>query len=116
VSGEPTFLYVIKVYRNAPVLAHLSNVVEQAWEMIPEPTVELEPFSLDDLNWFITTPSFYRTRSTRLDTVIAALDAIEDGLPLGERVVTRRYAAGLPLVSSSARSALRVHLQRFHSD
>jgi len=102
-----------KVYRNAPVLPHLSDVVEQAWEMIPQPIVELEQFSLNDLNWFRTTPSFFSTRLSRLESVVAALDAIDAGLALGERVVTRRYAAGLPLVPSAARSALRVHLEQF---
>jgi len=104
------------VYRQAPVLPHLQQAVEEAWEMIPPPTVELEPFTLDDLNWFQATPAFFRTRTSRLESVIAALDAIDDGLPLGERVVTRRYAVGLPLVPSAQRSALRVHLKRFFDE
>ena len=102
-----------KVYRHAPVHPNLAEIVEDAWAMIPEPTVDLENFSLDELNWFRTTPAFFRTRSIRLESVIAAIDALGQGLPLPERVVTRRYAAGLPLVSPTELSALRVHLKRF---
>lgn len=58
-----------KVYRHAHVLPSLSEVVEEAWEMIPQPMLELEEFSLDDLNWFRTTPAFFRTRSLRLESV-----------------------------------------------
>jgi hypothetical protein len=101
------------VYRDAPVLPHLRPIVEEAWDMVPLPTVTLERFTPDELNWFRTTPAFFRTRSSRLSSVIEALDAIDQGLPLGERVVTRRYAAGLPLVPHADRSALKVHLGRF---
>jgi hypothetical protein len=104
------------LYRDAPVLRHLRPIVKEAWEMIPPPTVVLEEFTLDELNWFRTTPAFFRTRTARLGSVIQALDAVEQGLPLGERVVTRRYAAGLPLIANSERSALRAHLARFRDD
>ena len=101
------------VYRDAPVLPHLRPIAEEAWDMIPPPTVTLQDFAPTDLNWFRTTSAFFRTRTSRLDSVIEALDAIDQGLPLGERVVTRRYAAGLPLVPHADRSALKVHLGRF---
>jgi len=105
--------YVLQGLRNAPVLPHLSDVVEQAWEMIPQPIVELETVQSQRPELVQATPSFFSTRLSRLESVVAALDAIDAGLALGERVVTRRYAAGLPLVPSAARSALRVHLEQF---
>jgi hypothetical protein len=102
-----------EIYRRAPVAPHLLDVVEQGWALIPPPAVTPQAFRLEDLNWFETTDRFYRTRSARLAAVIAALSASEQSLPDAERVVTRRYAAGLPLVSADARSKLKSYLQRF---
>jgi hypothetical protein len=102
-----------EIYREAPVAPLLHDVVEEAWAMIPEPVVDLEPFELADLNWFETTKRFYSTRTTRLLSVIAALDDLDRGSPIGERVVTRRYAAGLSRVDPGARSDLSGFLRRF---
>jgi hypothetical protein len=101
------------VFRHANVLPRLRSLVEEAWGTLPEPEMDLEPFDPADLNWFRTTPAFFRTRSARLGSVIAALDALELNQPLGGRVITRRYAAGLPLVSCADRTALRSQLERF---
>jgi hypothetical protein len=81
--------------------------------MIPEPIVDVEQFELEELNWFETTKGFYRTRTARLLSVIAALDDLDQGSPIGERVVTKRYAAGLKRVSPGARSDLSGFLRRF---
>ena len=89
-----------QIYRHAPVAPHLQSVVDEAWAMIPQPSLEIRPFALDDLNWFETTENFYRTRSRRLASVIQALEALESGQPLGDKVITSRYAAGLPEVSA----------------
>jgi hypothetical protein len=102
-----------EIYREAPVVPHLHDVVEEAWALIPEPVVELERFEFEDLNWFETTTGFYRTRTARLMSVITALDDLERGSPIGERVVTRRYAAGLGQVDPGVRSALSEFLRLF---
>ena len=101
------------IYRHAPVSPHLIDVVEEAWALIPPPALTPHPFRLEGLNWFEATERFYRTRSTRLAAVMEGLNASERGLPIRERVVTTRYAAGLPLVPPSARSDLKSFLQRF---
>ena len=102
-----------RLYRDQPVSAHVEDAVKQAWALIPPPSVELVDFDPDDLNWFCTSPGFFRTRLSRLNAVIAALEAIEGGSPPPERVVTRRYAAGMPLVAPEARSVLRAFLEQF---
>lgn len=103
-----------EIYRRAPVEPYLREIVEEAWAMLPEPTLKPQPFGLEDLNWFETTDGFYRIRSARLASVFDALEAIEQGLPVrGERVVTKRYAAGLPLVQRAARFGLKEFLLRF---
>ena len=102
-----------EIYRRAPVSPHLQEIVEEAWALLPEPTLKPQPFRLEDLNWFEPSDGFYRTRSRRLASVIEALEAIEQGLPVRERVVTTRYAKGLPRVSPAALSELKAFLQRF---
>jgi hypothetical protein len=105
-----------RIYRNAPVHPHLKDVVEEAWAMIPEPTIQVDDFNFENLNWFRSTPEFFRTRKKRLESVIAALDTIKQGSQPPNRVVTRRYAAGLPLLTGSAQTSLRHHLTRFNVD
>lgn len=102
-----------ETYRNAPVASHLQEVVEEAWALIPQPALKPRPFGLKDFNWFEPTEAFYRTRAARLDSVLDALEAIEHGLPVPQRVVTTRYAAGLPLVPDAERAQLKQHLRRF---
>lgn len=102
-----------RLYRDQPVLPHLEPAVKQAWALLPPPSIDLVDFDPDDLNWFCTSPGFFRTRLSRLMSVIAALDAINEGSSLPERVVTRRYAAGLPQVAPDARAALRAFLAQF---
>jgi hypothetical protein len=102
-----------QIYRRARVAPHLYDIVEEAWAMLPEPPLKPQPFALEDLNWFEIISSFYRTRSRRLESVIAALEAIERQEPIPARVITTRYAAGLPLVPPAARSELKHLLQRF---
>jgi hypothetical protein len=104
-----------RIYRNAPVAPHLADVVEEAWSMIPEPELQPAPVEPGDLNWFKASDNFFRTRSRRLASVIEALDAIEDRQPVADRVVTRRYASGLPLVDRTNRAALRTFLRPFAS-
>jgi hypothetical protein len=102
-----------QIYRGAAVAPHLAVVVEEAWELIPNPPIEVEPFGLDELNWFQATDGFYRTRSIRLRAVVDALESVNMGRPLPARVVTTRYAAGLPAVKEEARSDLERFLRRF---
>ena len=102
-----------EIYRSAPVSGLLRERVEESWKLIPEPTLVLEPISLTDLNWFDSTPAFVRTRRARLESVLEALKALEDGALLPDRVVTRRYASGLPSVPAPARARLAVFLAGF---
>jgi hypothetical protein len=104
------------VYRHAPVAPHLRGLVEEAWAMIPPPeSPDIGSVDLTGLNWFEATDGFYRTRLTRLGSVLQALEAIELGLPVAERVVSRRYAEGLPRVEPAARTELKDLLKRFET-
>ncbi len=102
-----------QIYRKASVNPVLRDIVEIAWTMLPEPQVKLSPFRLNDLNWFEVTCGFYRTRSSRLGSVVEALEALELGRAIPKRVVTTRYAAGLPFVDRVALSHLKSFLLPF---
>lgn len=80
--------------------------------MIPAPAIEVQPFEPAALNWFEPTETFYRTRATRLTSVIESLETLERGAVLPRRVV-RPLRAGLPSVSTRARAALKEHLKSF---
>lgn len=100
------------IYRHAPVAPHLTEVVEEAWSLLPEPELSID-FDEAELNWFESTPTFFSTRRSRLQSVLDALMLLEAGEPLDRKVITTRYGDGLPQVSSAARSALRSRLQAF---
>ena len=100
------------IYRNAPVAPHLSDVVEEAWQLLPEPD---DVHELPNLNWFEPTSRFYSTRQARLDSVVNALERLEAGRALETKVVTTRYTEGLPDVADRERAALASHLNRFSS-
>jgi len=99
-----------KTYRHAPVDDHLSDVVEEAWSLIPEPDADIDT---EVENWFDPTERFYTTRRSRLSDVIAALRSLEAGESLTHKVTTTRYGEGLPHVSESARRELLGFLERF---
>ena len=87
------------IYRDAPVAPHLVEVAEEAWAMVPEP--QLITVSASDLNWFEATDRFFATRTTRLRTVVRAIEDLDAGRPLSTKVVTSRYTNGLPDVTSA---------------
>jgi hypothetical protein len=99
------------MYRHAPVAPHLTEIVEEAWAMIPPPVELVE--ELPVVNSFCATDRFAATRRQRLDTVIGALQRLNSGLDLEEKVVTTRYGEGLSSVDAAARSELLTFLRRF---
>jgi hypothetical protein len=76
------------IYRDAHVRHDVRNLVKKAWAMIPAPAIEVQPFEPAALNWFEPTETFYRTRATRLTSVIESLETLERGAVLPRRVVT----------------------------
>ena len=67
-----------QIYRHAPVAAHLVEVVEEAWTLVPEPKQSVD--HMPDLNWFEPTDRFHSTRRARLGTVLEALQRLESWL------------------------------------
>lgn len=101
------------IYRDAPVEAHLRDVVDECWGLLPKPSRELRPFSHEELNWFVATDAFLLQRAERLASVLDALQRVRSGLPLEGRVITSRYTAGLGAVEPAAVEALIEALRRY---
>ncbi len=101
------------VYRHAPVAPHLEEAVTEAWALIPDQLPPPRPIS--DLNWFESTQQFFANRRHRLQSVVAALNALSVGATLTTKVVTTRYTSGLPGVAAEARRELLNHLARFRT-
>jgi hypothetical protein len=102
-----------QVYRDAPVRPALRSLVEESWDLLAEPQLTVQPVNPSTFNWFTPTPAFFRLRHTRLASVLRALDRLDAGLTLEEKVVTSRYTDGLPSVGESARGVLRNRLTPF---
>ena len=100
------------IYRTVPVAAHLVDLVEESWELLPEPTRAIQPVDTSQLNWFIATPLFMALREQRVRAVIAALRRVRDGLPPEGKVIASRYTAGLSSVPRDGIDKLLPRLER----
>lgn len=102
-----------QIYREAPVEPVVAERAGEAWALIPEPEIRLASLWFGDLNWFTNTPLSVETRLARIQTELAALDDLASGRPLPGRVITTRYAAGLPALDPRAREGLSDYLHGF---
>jgi hypothetical protein len=107
-----------KVYRHEEVRAPLRPVVEQAWRLLPAPTgVPQQGLpSPDELNFFEPTETWRRVRLHKIRQVADALAAVAEGRSVPEKVIAKRYAAGLNDVGTGEAAALKEHLEAFLSE
>jgi hypothetical protein len=98
------------VYRDLPLSDRARVVAESSWSLLPQPTNT--PKLLDEeLNWFVSTPRFIKTRKAKLARVLEALGQLEDNQPVSDKLDPSRYREGLPSVSLSSRQKLRSDLE-----
>jgi hypothetical protein len=102
-----------RIYEPVEVRQSIRHRVAEAWSMIPEPAVVLGEVSVDRLNWFVPTEHFYNGLERRLRVVLGALSKLDETGGVPDRVISHRYAAGLPQVAPLARTALRQYLDEF---
>lgn len=100
------------LYRHAEIDDRLREVVEDAWALLPTPT-NSEEFETTCWNYFVPSERFLQARSARVDTVVAAIDAVLQGNPLPAKVITTRYTQGLPGVDAEALNRIRRFLTKF---
>jgi hypothetical protein len=98
------------VYRDTPLSDRARVVAEKSWSLLPSPTNT--PKLLDEeLNWFVATPRFMKTRKAKLAHILEALAQLEDHQPISDKFTPSRYREGLPSVSLSNRQKLRRDLE-----
>ena len=98
------------VYRDVPLSDRTRVVAEKSWSLLPHPTNT--PILLDEeLNWFVSTPRFIKTRKAKLARVLEALGQLDDSQPISNKLEPSRYRKGLPSVSLSRRQKLRRDLE-----
>jgi hypothetical protein len=101
------------IYRRAPVEPAFRNVVEQAWSLLPAPAVEI-PVGRDQVNFFMPTPAFVKTRHDRIRRVLDGLLDLRAGGELSDKqLIDRRYTNGMPSIAASKRDALSTFLSQF---
>lgn len=102
------------VYRDVSLSDRARVVAERSWSLLPRPTNT--PRLLDEeLNWFVSTPRFIKTRRAKLARVLEALSQLDLNRPISDKLAPSRYRKGLPSVSLSSRQRLRRDLE-IHSD
>jgi hypothetical protein len=101
----------LELYRHTPVAAGHRALVDQVWDLMPSPRGESEvPLPpLHRLSFFDPTEAFFARRAAIIRRVAGALAT---GSPVG-RVVSARYASGIPTVAREAREALAGFLDAY---
>jgi len=92
-----------KIYRDVAVLPAQQPVVEEAWRLLPDPP-GIPPQGLpevESLNFFLPTEEWMDARMQRIADVARAARTAAEGGALPPKVITTRYAQGLPHVSSA---------------
>ncbi len=68
----------------------------------------------NELNWFVATNQFMKTRLSKLDAVIDALEKLKAGQKVPQKLQPSRFRDGLPSVPLRTRekllSDLRLHI------
>lgn len=101
------------LYRNLPLSKEARVIAEDSWRLLSQPT-GLLPTADDELNWFVTTPRFIKTRKSKLAEVVSALERLNEGNEPPHTLRPSRYREGLSSISKANRSELirdlRIHL------
>jgi hypothetical protein len=101
------------IYHDLPLTGSARIVANQSWFLLPKP--EKSSKVLDrELNWFLTTNKFMKTRRSKLNAVVDALEKLEGGQRVPQELQPSRFRDGLPSVPLKAREAmlsdLRLHM------
>jgi hypothetical protein len=103
------------IYRDVPLSDKAKAIAERSWALLPLPSVQ--PKLLDEeLNWFVATSKFMKTRKLKLTRVHEALKQLENNQPLVSELEPSRYREGLPYISPIKRQKLRCDLELHLND
>lgn len=105
----------VHIYRDLPVAPALQGLVDEAWELLPEPaSIPQEGLPpVEELSYFNPTRRFYDRNLGDLRQIIAALSAAKEGRAPAGRVISTRYGEGLPKVPVAAAKRLKRDLSQY---
>lgn len=101
-----------KIFASRPLATGLDTTIEGIWQRLPIP-VGIPEAGLpepEELNFFISSASFLRSRQRDIDSVVEALRAVQEGREIPGKVVSRRYTDGLARLQPEALSELKKDL------
>jgi len=105
----------LKIYRNLPLNAELSDFVERCWNLLPIDhgiTDELIP-NLDQINYFKIPSDFINKKLKNVITVSQGLELVSQGLELPDKILHTRYTMGLPQVNPETARSLSIELAKY---
>lgn len=97
------------LYRNVPLSEEAREIAEVSWALLPEPSNHQHVVD-DEINWFITTPRFLKTRKSKLAQVVEALERIAVGAEPPSALMPSKYRINLPTVGAQQRERLKADL------
>lgn len=103
------------VYSKIVFHSNLQIFVDKLWAKLPQPT-DLGTIDFPDhVPLFEYKENLIQNRYKKIDSVIAFLDNVKNGISNNKNLISKRYTVGLPLVAESKRDALRSSLFAYRS-
>ena len=106
------------IYHDIPLTGNAKIVADHSWSLLPKPA-ELKSVLEHELNWFVETTKFMKTRQSKLSAVVDALEKLKDGQKVSEKLQPSRFRDGLASVPLETRekllSDLRLHIPQGES-
>lgn len=97
------------IFRDVPLNAGAEDVARRSWALLPTPR-PIRPLVESEINWFVSTPRFIKTRKSKLASVIHALEQIGRGQAVPQTLQPSRYRDGIANISASNRERLHADL------
>lgn len=97
-----------RLFASVTFSGQAATLVRAAWDLLPSPAGIPESGLPDpeSLNYFVSEPTFVARRQAMIQSVNSAIGELKAGRPLPERVINKKYAAGLSQLPAPSLSEL----------
>jgi len=106
------------IYHDLLLTGSAKTVADRSWSLLPKPAATNDVLE-KELNWFVVTNRFMKTRRSKLSAVIDALEKLKAGEKVSQKLQPSRFRDGLSSVPPKARekllSDLRLHIPQGES-
>jgi len=93
------------MYHDLPLTGSAKTIADQSWSLLPKPTTPRNVLE-NELNWFVATNKFMKTRRSKLSAVVDALEKLRAGERVSQKLQPSRFRDGLRSVPPTAREKL----------